>query len=196
MNIGIFGGAFNPPHNGHVQTVVLASKFFDEVWVSPCYSHTLGKHLENNQARLEMTKLAFDGLFKVKITDFEIKYQISQGTLESIRVLKRLHPRNKFTVIIGQDNADIIYKWKNATKLIEEVPFMVIPRKGYNRNFNDTAWYVLNHHQYLRDVPAALEIMEYSSTDARNEISAGKKPNNLPDKVYQYIRNHNLYEKF
>jgi cytidyltransferase-like protein len=61
IKVALLGGAFNPPHNGHIQLaqfVLNTSKTFDEVWLVPCYQHMDGKEMVAPEHRVKMCEIA------------------------------------------------------------------------------------------------------------------------------------------
>lgn len=195
MKIGILGGAFDPPHLGHVMLANLAKSFFDQIWVLPAYDHMHGKKMKSSDHRLEMCKLAFsDCSDKIVISDFEMIHKINDGTLSLIQKLNQDFPANTFSMIIGQDNADTIETWKNYEQLLSSTSFFVSARTGYSVN-NSDVWYRKPPHQYY-----FFESPEISSTEIREKLAKQEKPtgrnrygNYLDDKVFEYIKKHQLY---
>ena len=171
MKIGILGGAFDPPHQGHVAVANLAKHFFDKVWVLPAYDHMHGKKMRSADHRLEMCKIAFSKFSdKIVISDFEIVHMINDGTLSLIQKLNQSFPDNTFSMIIGQDNADTIETWKNHEQLISSTPFFVSTRTGYSIKDSDV-WYRKPPHQYYY-----IESPEISSTEIREKLAKKERP--------------------
>lgn len=200
--VAIYGGAFDPIHNGHIEVakfVLNTSKTFDEVWLLPCNSHMYGKNLVAPKHRLEMCKLAakIDG--RIKVCDYEIKHKMGGPTYNLMnRIIqdKEYKDTHHFSVIIGMDNANSFHEWVDYQYLEKLVRFVVIPRKGITPD-PKVDWYMKEPHIYLNsDSP----IVECSSTFIRNHLRQGNHPlgnfgiDNLMSKdVLDYIHEHKLY---
>lgn len=129
-NIAILGGSFNPMTISHVQMCEIVAKnprFFDEVWVSPCYSNAYKNNLASPEDRWNMCNLATHGLRNVKVCDFEIKHKIKTGTYDFLKLISKEY-NHKFYYIIGGDQAKNITSWINYEKLIKEYAFVVFNR--------------------------------------------------------------------
>lgn len=212
VKIGILGGAFSPPTRGHMAIAqkVLNEGLVDQVWLSPCYSHNYGKEMTNPEHRVEMCKIACSKDPRITVSEFEIKTKLTGGTLKHITNLRAafsvlnqcfdeaFNYHYEFYMIIGLDNANTFEKWTNYKKLIETVPFIVVSRKGVERDIN-VDWYMKDPHRFFKSV----EIPETSSTEVREIIKNyninGKTNNGArlmtlinPD-VIKYIMEHNLY---
>lgn len=172
INVAILGGAFNPVHNSHIdvaQFVLNTSNEFDEVWLSPCYSHMYNKEMVSSKHRLEMCKLASKVDGRIKVFDYEIRNQLSGETYNLVKRLKtetELTEKYKFSMIIGLDNANTFDKWVNYEELERLMSFVVIPRKGYTRD-EKVDWYLKYPHIYLNDEN---KIVETSSTEVRDKL--------------------------
>ena len=74
MRVGLFGGAFNPPHVGHVMAAAYAQSVgdFTWIWAIPCWEHAFSKNsgLIEFEHRLKMTRLAFEGQKWTKVPEF------------------------------------------------------------------------------------------------------------------------------
>ncbi|VVB67132.1 nicotinate-nucleotide adenylyltransferase [Candidatus Norongarragalina meridionalis] len=129
MRIGILGGSFNPPHDGHVAAAkaVLRARLVDEVWVMPCWRQA-GKKLAPFRTRMEMARIAFGGIRGVRVSDFEEKYNRTGKTIETIRALKRSYPRTAFSWIIGSDLLNSLNSWDEAAALKKSLDFVVVKR--------------------------------------------------------------------
>jgi len=106
--------------------------------------------------------------------------------------------RVEYFLIIGQDNADTLKTWTNAEGLERLIPFVVLPRKGYESTKPD-AWYLRSPHQYIqRDnaIPDAHRI-ETSSSEIKGlfERNDPKARDLLPPGVFDFIQQHGLYMK-
>jgi nicotinic acid mononucleotide adenylyltransferase len=100
---------------------------------------------------------------------------------------------------IGIDNANKFDKWVNYTELERMVRFVVIPRKGFDRDFN-VDWYLKEPHIFIN---SETDIMDMSSSYIRNKIQEYRKTNDykilnelelsMNKDVVNYILENNLY---
>ena len=124
MKIGIFGGSFNPPHLGHINSMqtVLKKTGLDKVLVIPNAQNPLKLQIEGASAehRLEMTRLAltnWNGPFEVD--DREIRRGGNSYTYETLTELKKENPGDQFFLILGMDQFEELGQWKNPSKILE-----------------------------------------------------------------------------
>lgn len=115
MNIGIYGGAFDPPHMSHVWAVgyALSVGHFDEILVVPCWEHSFGKQMSLFGDRLEMSRRAF-ALYgeKVLVSSIEFVFR-SRYTYDLLHRMIQRQPQDRFTLIIGEDEYAVRHKWHN-----------------------------------------------------------------------------------
>lgn len=199
--IAILGGSFNPITLGHTQIATIVSSFCDRVWIQPCYQHMHGKNLIDAKHRVKMCHLALDSLnnttitadlkSRISVSEYEIKNKLTGSTYEIIQHLKENCPKFKFYMVIGQDNADSIEKWKNPEELISSTPFIVFPRKGYRTKDNPNAWYKKAPHCFLGGF--AQMVVQCSSTEVREMIRVCYDSSFVAPEVLQYIRANKLY---
>lgn len=196
--VAIYGGAFDPITNGHIQVcqfLLNTSKEFDEVWIMPAYKHMYGKDMVSPEHRLEMCKLAARVDQRIKVFDYEIQHQLKGETYYFVKKLKEEEDLNKyfhFSLVIGLDNAMTFDRWVNYDLLERLIRFVVIPRKGYQTN-DIKSWFLKDPHVYLN---GETNIMEVSSSEIRNHIKNGEfsELDGLIDKeVKLYIVKNNLY---
>lgn len=164
--IAIFGLASNPPTLGHAHVVksILALNKFDEVWVLPVYKHFHGKEMIAFEHRVEMARLAFKNMPKVKVfpyeMDFALKHDYDGSTINLLKHLRELES-NDYYIVIGQDNADTIETWNHGSELKENEKFIVLPRPNC---YLVEEWYHLSPNVFL----SSLKSLDISSTMARD----------------------------
>ena len=189
MVVGIYGGAFDPVHNGHLALVneMLSSGVCSRIKLIPAaHSPLKNKASASQDDRLNMLKLAVDSNSFVEIDELEINRSGVSWTIETIRTLTENSPQITFKLIIGQDNLDSFDKWKNYEEILDMVDLIVIPR-------GDGDMVV---PEYLSDKCQVLEgfSMPQSSSKIRKAISCGAVvKDDLPASVFAYIRENNLY---
>jgi nicotinate-nucleotide adenylyltransferase len=205
--VAIIGGAFNPPTKGHIklaQFVLNSNRTFDSVWLMPCYQHMYNKSMVSPEHRLEMCKLAAKSDGRILVSDYEISNKL-RG--ETYRLIKRLLNENfakdeyDFSIVIGLDNANTFDKWVNYEELERMARFVVVPRRGINRNPKVT-WYLKPPHIFLspdNDIP---EISSTQIREAFNQLSFERNEydilmnfinRHIEPEVLGYINEHNLY---
>lgn len=195
--VAILGGAFDPITIGHIQTaqfVLNSSGEFDEIWIMPAFKHMYGKEMAAAQDRLEMCKLAAEVDKRIKVFPFEINNELAGETYNFFKRLKtddKLNERYNFSMVIGQDNANTFHKWVNFEELERMVRFVVIPRKGIERDM-DVDWYLKAPHIFLNK---ETDIMEISSTQIREGMKSKFRgmTSGLNPEVLKYIITHKLY---
>lgn len=163
MNIGIYGGSFDPPHLGHLNVVLhsLNNFNYDEIIVVPCFQQT-GKNLTSFDQRYKMCKITFEILPKVTISCVEERLRGESITLRTIQEFKRsmqYRDANLF-LIIGQDTADKISEWEGGIELLKLVKLRITSRTSISstqirelkRNKNKYRHLVTNETaDYIRD---------------------------------------------
>ena len=145
--------------------------------------------MESTEHRLKMCEIVAETDKRIRVFDYEIKHQLSNGTYDFINRLKQEKELNhNFSMVIGLDNANIFDKWANSELLKKAIPFVVISRPGYEVILN--SWYLNPPHTFIQ-----AEIIQVSSTVVRElikrDIDASKKF--LLKEVWEYILNNNLY---
>lgn len=132
MTIGLFGGSFNPPHDGHLLVAELAIKRLglDQLW----WMVTPGNPLKDVSGLPSLaTRIGWcEDIItdrRVKVTAFEAAFDV-RYTAETLAIVKRRNPRVKFTWIMGADNLASFHRWQDWHVIAETFPIAVIDRPG------------------------------------------------------------------
>jgi nicotinate-nucleotide adenylyltransferase len=132
MRIGLFGGSFNPPHEGHLHVgrMALARLRLDRLW----WLVTPGNPLKERRglASLEERMAAARRLARhprIDVTDLETKLGV-RYTIDTIRALRRRCPGVKFVWIMGADGLASFHRWRDWRDIAQLVPIAVIDRPG------------------------------------------------------------------
>lgn len=149
--IGLFGGTFNPIHLGHVRVVreVKAGFGLDKILIIPS---ALPPHKEldvvvDAENRLEMIRLAFSDDPNFAISDVELKRPGPSYTIDTIRHLKSISPKNtKFYLIMGLDAFLEIDTWKAYDEIFLLIPFIVMSRNINKENSAGSEWEPLKNY--------------------------------------------------
>ena len=170
MRIGIFGGAFNPPHIGHVQaakTAVLQNEI-ELLLVIPTGTpphKELPPGTPNPEARLAMTKNAFNSSNKIKVSDIEIFSNERNYTIDTISKIKHKYPGSEILLLVGTDMFDMLSTWKDSENLLRTVTPVLLPR----------------------------DVIKISSSDIRKMLPLREGNEFLTDTNYSYIIKHRIY---
>ena len=187
--IGIFGGSFNPVHNGHIMLAQYLAQHshLDEVWLtlSPQNPLKISNSLLDDNHRLAMLNLAIESYPLLKVCDIELEMPRPSYTINTLDELSRRFPDYRFNVVIGGDNWNIIDRWKDYQRIINEYGVVVYPRPGYE----------LSSTNYSNVVVVDAPLADISSTEIREAFANGKEARHLiPQKVAEYIIKHDLYK--
>ena len=180
IRTGIFGGSFNPIHNGHISLArqLREKAGLDEVWlmVSPQNPLKATADLLDDESRMEMARLAVAGEEGIIASDYEMHLPKPSYTWNTLQALKQDYPDREFVLMIGGDNWQLFDKWYRADDIRHEFQIIVYPRRGSEGGID------------------GLELIDISSTEIRERIKAGKGIKQLvPKAVAEYINEHNLY---
>ena len=187
--IGIFGGSFNPVHNGHIMLAQYLAQHshLDEVWLtlSPQNPLKISNSLLDDNHRLAMLNLAIERYPLLKVCDIELEMPRPSYTINTLDELSRRYPDYRFNIVIGGDNWNIIDRWKDYQRIINEYGVVIYPRPGYE----------LSSTNYSNVVVVDAPLADISSTEIREAFANGKEARHLiPQKVAEYIIKHDLYK--
>jgi len=186
MKVALFGGSFNPIHNGHLNIAdeLINKKIVDEVWFIPCGNHAFNKKLSDGDSRIKMIRLAIGNNSKFKIIDLEVKSKEKSYASETIKKLKNNFPNDKFYFVIGTDNLKDLDRWHDFEYLENNVEFILINRPSFEF-FNNPKLKIKN----------ILDITDNaSSSQIRENLGKGISIKRLvSEKVGRYIKQERLY---
>lgn len=183
MKIGLLGGAFNPPHIGHILIAqqVLDFTDIDEVWFLPNFSQIPPKPVADVHHRLKMTMLI--KLAKTRVSTLEIDHTLDGDTIHLLPLLPSEHA---FRFIIGSDQLPTLHLWGEWESLIAKMPFLVFPRYGFpNEPLYENMTLITDENLVGTNI---------SSSKIRERVRRGLPISNfVPESVASYIHDHNLY---
>lgn len=196
MNIGLFGGTFDPIHLGHVDMIrqVCDRMKLDQVIFIPAYipPHK-NKLITPYYHRMAMTQLAIQHDINFKVSDFESKTQKPSYTFYTLSHFTEVFPRDEFFYIMGADSFNSIESWYRWEELLSLSNFIVIDRNQYPLRIEEATQKILDkspfrvHHLPLKTIPI-------SSTLIRQHLHDRVSVKNHLDKdVYRYICQNKLY---
>ena len=197
--IGIYGGTFNPIHNGHIEVAkaVIDSGLVDEVWMMISPMNPFKKHEADKIAsfddRYEMAMLACDGLedvyfSKIYVSSFqEENCPRPSYTIDLLRELRKEYKEHSFYLVMGADNWESFPQWNSYKEIMTLCEIIVVGRPNHNINPN-----IFPPKAHFVEGPN----LDYSSSEVRNFISHGLLPHNMihPD-VKKFIMEKQLYAK-
>lgn len=195
MRIGIYGGAFNPIHKGHVKLAeeVKTKTNLDKIIIMPSglSPHKNSDSLIDSAHRLEMCRLAFEGDGYI-ISDLEILRQGKSYTVDTVTELKRLYPDDELFLIMGSDMLLSFHRWYRYEDILSKVTVVATTRqddittdelKKYSREVLSKETVIIDFYPF-----------ECSSTQVRDSLISGEDVTSLvPDKVLGYIKEKGLY---
>ncbi len=163
--IGIFGGSFNPIHNGHIALAqaVLRQCALDEVWLMVSPQNPLKRNdtdLLDDSLRLEMAQKALESVEGVKACDYEFHLPKPSYTWNTLQNLSKDYPDYTFVLLIGGDNWSHFQRWRHWKDILWHHDVIVYPRDAYPGTI---------------DVP----LLPVSSTEIRQRIRKGESVEGL-----------------
>jgi nicotinate-nucleotide adenylyltransferase len=195
LHIGIYGGAFDPPHRAHINLAeaALAQFKFDEMHVIPTGDAVhKRRHLSPAVHRIEMTKLAFHGVAKTVIDEREVNRGGASYTIDTLLELRALYPKSKFTLIIGQDQLMVFHTWHRYEEILKLATLAVVVRGGGGAAASAAEAASPIPHIVIPFVPRLV-----SSSDIRQMIRGKELDATFATKmkptVLAYIHEHSLY---
>ena len=184
IKTGIYGGSFNPIHNGHIaiarKMIELAG--LDEVWlmVSPQNPLKHSADLLDEQLRLDMTRIALGPYPQLKACDYEFHLSRPSYMWHTLQSLSNDYPEREFTLLIGADNWAVFDRWYHADDILRTYRIAVYPRRGDTIRQAD-----LPDNVMLLDT----ELIDISSTEIRQRIAEGLPIDSLvPERIEKKIR--------
>lgn len=195
IKTGIFGGAFNPVHNGHVN---LAKEAIEQLklrrlLIIPTFEspHKATKLL-SFETRAEMCRLAFEGISdKCEVTVSDIERQMGgvSYTINTIRELSKRLPGEQLFLLIGGDMLFSFREWYKYESILKESKVCAVARGG--DSFTDMLEFAAEMGR-VKVLPT--NIVDVSSTEIREKLAAGADISELvPQKVAEYIAENDLY---
>jgi len=200
MRIAVFGGSFNPPHNGHLHLVTEISRrgYADRVMLIPAFRppHKSDRPLVAFPHRMAMTALMFAEMPEVIISDLESQRPDRPSyTFDTMLQLEKLYPEDELVLLIGADSLNTLHTWYRAAELAERWPLYAYPRPECPVEPTE-----LGRHwrpeiaERLAAAVLPLPEMAVSSTDVRVAVRDGTSlAGLLPERVAEYIRKNRLY---
>lgn len=200
MKIGLLGGSFNPPHNGHLAMARAArdARNLDHVWflVAPRPPHKSEDELGNFTTRFEMAKLAARELPFLEASDFEANLPGTSYTYRTLEMLTEKQPKDELYFIIGADTVGELATWKKPERILELTSPVVVPRSRFSPADVEKLRDILPARQLdiLRESYILSEPVDISSTMIREKVRRGEKFDHLvPQPVARYILTQDLY---
>lgn len=187
--IGIFGGAFDPPHLAHAGLIeaAVAQLDLDALYVIPT-GHAWHKPRPLSAAlhRLAMAELAFGSLPKVLIDQREIHRPGPTYTIDTLRELQAEQPGAQLFLLMGADQAAALHTWHEAAALVQLATICVADRASQQAASGDFN---------AKFVHLELPFKPISATQIRAEARQGMGLNHLvAPGVARYIAKHHLYQ--
>ncbi len=186
MKIGILGGAFDPPHIGHLILAEFAYKSYnlDKVVFMPYNKNYNKSPVVSAVDRLNMVYLTVEGIDYFSVDDREIRRGGVSYTIESVYEILRESPLAEIYWIVGEDAIRSLSSWKDWEKLVKLIKFIVASR-GIE---TEIAW----KENFILELK--MPKLEISSSLIRKRLQEGKTIRFLvTEKVYDYIKEKALY---
>ena len=188
--IGVLGGTFDPPQNGHLAVAgdVLERLDLDHILFVPAGDPWQKNEEATSSQRSEMVKLAIAGQENFSVSSVDIDRPGPTYTVDTLRDIAKIYPGAELFFILGDEAFESIHTWKDYEELASLAAFVVVSRHG-------------THPEVPAKLSPSVNLLEIStlpisSTQCREQIANGLSLEGLvPGPVVEYIQEHQLYRR-
>lgn len=189
MKIALFGGTFDPVHNGHINAAaeIVRQGLVGEAWFIPVCWHAFKKNFKVSPLghRKAMIELAIKGRPNLKAIDLNDN---PTYTIDTILKAKKLFPENEYFWLMGTDLISEFCSWKDSKKILEEARLILFPVPGTEGNKSGLV-------EASSPIRVEAKEIDLSSTVVRKKLIDGEDVSELvPEQVLQYIKENKLYK--
>ncbi len=192
--IGLFGGTFDPVHNGHILIAKTAYKELnlDEIWFLPELTPKFKHNVTDYSHRLNMLKLATKKYDFMIVDKLDMQKHGKNYDISALKELIELYPQNHYMMIMGSDTFANFPKWKDAEKFAKLTEFYIFPRQTqvFNKKKVNNAF--LNNI-YVSKISPNKFLNLASSSFVRSNILDDINKDLLPTDVLKYALTNKLY---
>ena len=198
MRIAIFGGSFNPPHKGHLNSALYAARQLkpDRFLVMPDFQpphKDMDADSPTPEQRLELCRLNFAAVPGVECSELEILRGGKSYTADTLRQLREAYPDAEFYLLVGTDMLENLSQWHDVAYILNNVVVAAFQRSPEELERIARARAALE-----RDFGARVEVISStplaaSSTEIRAALCNREGRELLTDSVYEYIIRNRLY---
>ncbi|MCI9120116.1 MAG: nicotinate (nicotinamide) nucleotide adenylyltransferase [Oscillibacter sp.] len=202
MKIGVYGGAFNPPHLGHIAAAqaVFALLKLDKLLLIPT-GHPPHKRFPPEsptpEQRLELSRLAAEQTGdSVEVLDLELRQSGTSYTAETLTYLRSLYPEDELWLLMGTDMFLTLHAWREPQEIFNQAGIAAFGRTEADCEslFSVQRAYLYQHYPQARIFTLTIPgVVDVSSTELRRQLAEGKGGNLLAPAVYGYILREGLY---
>lgn len=203
MNIGIYGGTFNPPHLGHFQAAKAAAAALglDKLILIPAAIPPHKELPEGTPAperRLEMTEKMADALAMpgvAEVSDLELRRQGKSYTSDTLEQIRAQYPEAKLWLLMGTDMFLSLHQWHEPEKIMSLAGICAFGRRSQDGEevFAPQREYLQQHYGAQITTITLPELVDISSTQLRDGFPQGLGRQYLLPAVYGCILMHGLY---
>ena len=195
--LGILGGTFDPPHNGHLALAEEALAQFDldrVLWVlTPDPPHKQGRRITPLKRRLAMLQAALEGKPAFEISRVDIDRSPPHYALDTMRLLRSAHPEAELGYLMGSDSLADLPRWHRPQEFLAACDWLgVLRRRDREADLAALEHILPGVGGKVRFIQACFQ--EISSTEVRQRLEKGEAcEDDLPPRVWAYIQKWNLY---
>ena len=198
IKTGIFGGSFNPIHNGHISLArqLREKAGLDEVWlmVSPQNPLKQQADLLDDEKRMQMVRLALENEPHIIASDYEMHLPKPSYTWNTLQALSKDYPDREFVLMMGGDNWALFDRWYHAEDILKNYQIVIYPRRITQGVRNVVLSNATDSTTFLTPGVIEAELLDISSTEIRARIKARKGIRRLvPKAVADLIQKEKLY---
>ncbi len=196
MRIGIFGGSFNPVHNGHIHLARAAAEEFglERIYLVPSRisPHRSSDEYVSGEDRLAMLRMAAENDPLFEVSDYELNSDRVSYSIYTIEHFRGKHPQDELYLLVGSDMLLSFDKWYRFGDILSEATLCVVSRnQGDMKLLKKKAAELSRFGDVLVSESSPVII---SSTEIRKKIAKNKNfACYLNENVVQYIRSKGLY---
>jgi nicotinate-nucleotide adenylyltransferase len=196
LRVGILGGAFNPPHVGHLVYAqeALVQLELDRVIFVPT-ARPAHREIDQDpgaEVRAEMCEAAIADDERFELSRVELEREGPSYTVDTLREMHQAAPDDELFLLLGGDQAAALAHWREPEDVLSLAVVAAVERVGFTRNAIAIQLGHLKGAQGVRflDMP----LMQVSSSIVRRRLADGKPIRYLvPDPVVEYIQEKGLY---
>ncbi|MCB2018876.1 MAG: nicotinate (nicotinamide) nucleotide adenylyltransferase [Hydrogenophaga sp.] len=202
LRIGVFGGAFDPPHRAHrlLAEAAIRDLALDRLLILPTgEAWHKSRPLSLATHRVAMCQMAFGDLHRVLVDEREIRRATPSFTVDTLNELSREHPAARFFLFIGEDQFRAFRTWRDWQSILSLATLVVAARPD-SQGMSQLSREAVGDEPKIPHERLVMPLLPVSSTEIREVAASGstgapRLSELVPPAVASYISTHSLYQQ-